>query len=471
MYKLRPRQEEAVDKVINFIENSNSNHGIFVYPTGFGKSLIISNVASKFPNKYFINITTSKELLKQNYDKYTSYGFTANLCSASLKQNEVGKVTFATIGTLIKHINFFKDKDVVILQDECQESSMVGSQIDRFLKNLSTYRLVGVTATPFRLSSGMDGSSLKMMNRDKKCFYKSIQDIVQIGEIVSQNYWSPLVYKIVNVDESSLILNSTGADFTDDSIMKFKEDNDILDKVVEEVDELLKEGRKSILISVPFIQDALDLEELLEDCRAVYSGMDSKDRDNIINDFKSLNLKVVVQVRILSVGFDHPQLDAIIMAKPTNSLTFYYQFLGRGCRVYPSKKDCKIVDLSGNFKKFGKIETISIENSSLTKGWAVFNGDMLLSNFPLNTTQRPTKQSLLQKAKFDENVKTKVIKFEDVDYKFHFGKYKDKKVSEVIKLNKSYLTWLLDQKGFNWFGENGKKLRQSIQLQLGVPIT
>lgn len=67
------------------------NHGIFVYPTSFGKSLVIANIASKYPEKHFINVTNSKELLKQNYEKYTSYGFEANICSASLEKLVLGR--------------------------------------------------------------------------------------------------------------------------------------------------------------------------------------------------------------------------------------------------------------------------------------------------------------------------------------------------------------------------------------------
>lgn len=463
-YTLRPRQKVAVDKIDNFITNSKKNHGIFVYPTSFGKSLVIANIASKYPEKYFINVTNSKELLKQNYEKYTSYGFEANICSASLGEVGVGKVTFATIGTVVKFVDFFKDKDVIILDDECQEGSASGSQLHSFVKQLKNYKLVGVTATPFRLSQGMEGTSLKMMNRDRKCIYKSIEDVVQITEVVEQNYWSKLIYDVKNVDEDNLKLNTSGTEFTDESVQKFKEANDINNRLIEEIQDLISKGRKSILVSVPFISDAQEISSKLDVCKAVYSGMDTKARDKIINDFKSLKLKVVVQCRILSVGFDHPELDAIIMAKPTNSLTFYYQYLGRGVRIHPDKKDCVVVDFSGNFRRFGKIETLTIENSDLTKGWAVFNEDMLLSNYPLNTNNRPTKKSLLAKLKREQD---KASLNED-DALFYFGKYKDKKVSDVMKENKSYLTWLLDQKDFNWYGENGRKLKQSIQKQLGV---
>jgi DNA repair protein RadD len=469
-YILRPKQQEVVNKIEDYITNSKKNHAVFVMPTSFGKSIVVANIASKFPNKYFINITTSKELLKQNYDKYTSYGFEAEICSASLNSKNVGKVTFGTISTIIKQIDYYKDKELVILFDECHLHSSTESQLNLFLKKVKNYKLVGITATPFRLSQGMEGTSLKMLNRDKKCLYKSIEDVIQIKEMVDNNYWSPLVYENKVVDETELKLNQSGTEYTDESIKKFKEVNDINNKVIEEVKSLIKSGRKSILISVPFIVDAQDIASKLDDCEAVYSGMNDKDRDRIIDDFKSLKLKVVIQCSILSVGFDHPELDALIMARPTNSLTFYYQIIGRLVRIHPNKKDGLIVDLSGNYNRFGRIEELTIENNELTKGWSVFSGDTLLSNYPLNTNNRPTRQSLLQKLNWEKNIKDKTLDVKEIDIVFYFGKYKNKKVSEVMKENKSYLTWLLDQKDFNWFGENGKKLKQSIQRHLGVFI-
>ena len=460
-YKLRPRQEIAVDNMITFI-NSNKDKGVFVYPTSFGKSIIIANVADKFPKSYFINVTSSKELVKQNFEKFTSYGLKADICSASLNSNDVGKITFATIGTLVKHANYLKDKSVILLHDECHLSSKSGSILDEFTKKLNNVKLIGTTATPFRLSASMSGTMLKMMNKDRDCIYKTIEDIVQIKDVVDDGYWSKLIYEDVQVDESSLQLNGSGTEYTDTSIKKFNEDNDIINLTITQVNRLIEQGRKSILVSVPFIEDATKIASLLGTCEAVYSGMDSKDRDRIINDFKELKLKVVVQVSILSVGFDHPQLDAVIMSKPTNSLTFFYQILGRLVRIHPSKKDGLVVDLSGNYRKFGRIEDLSIEKQTYTRGWACFSGDNLLTNFPLNTLNRPTRKSLIYKEKYKakQDLAKPVI--------FTFGKYKDKTVDAVYKENKSYLTWILDQKDFNWFGESGKNLKKAIEIKLGV---
>ena len=135
MFKPFPRQQEAIDKQVEFLKGKK-NYGIFVYPVAFGKSVVIANVAQKFPDKYFINICPNKELTDQNARKYMSYGFEASICSASLGKDEIGKVTFATIGTLKKHLKFFKDKEVVFLVDECQNHSLRGSNLHKFIESI-----------------------------------------------------------------------------------------------------------------------------------------------------------------------------------------------------------------------------------------------------------------------------------------------------------------------------------------------
>lgn len=465
--KPRERQSEAINKMVKFVNSKTTKKGLFVYPTSFGKSVVIANVASKFPDKYFINVTSSKELLKQNYQKFADYGYEAEICSASLGSKNVGKITFATIGTLIKQTEFFKEKEVVLLVDEAHVASKKKSQLGKFLEVVKNCKLIGTTATPLRLKQGMSGTELKMMNRDRDCIFSSIEDVVQISEVVEQNYWSKLIYDIKDVDEAKLQLNQSGTDYTDKSLKEFSEANSLPLRCIQEANQLISEGRKSILIFVPFIEDALEIERNLDVCRAVYSGMDSRDRDDIVNDFKSLKLKVVSQINILSYGFDHPELDAIIFARPTNSITIWYQGLGRGVRINNSKKDCKIIDLSGNFNKFGQIESINFENHKAFGGWAAFSGDKLLTNYPLGMENTPTRQSLLgrfeQKQTFENKKEVEV----------YFGKFKGRTVTEVLreKDGRQYLAWIVEPKTqFNFFGEKGQELKDEIYRQLRLPI-
>jgi len=468
IYTPRPRQQEAIDKMVSFVNSKTTKHGLFVYPTSFGKSVVIANVASKFPDKYFINVTTSKELLKQNYEKFTSYGYEASLCSASLNSKNVGKITFATVGTLVKQIEFFKDKDVVILSDEAHNGSKKGSQLHTFITKIKKCKLLGTTATPLRLKPGMSGTELKMMNRDRDCFFTSIEDVVQIQD-VKDEYWSKLDYVIEDTDESSLKLNGSGTEFTDESLKKYSQENHLTDMCITAAEKLITEGRKSILIFVPFIDDALDIERKMSGCEAVYSGMDTSVRDSVVSRFKSLKLKVVVQVNILAIGFDHPELDGVIFARPTNSITVWYQGLGRGVRIHDNKKDCKVIDLSGNYNKFGKVEDINFQNEKAFGGWAAFSGDRLLTNYPLGMTNVPTKQSLREAY---ERSLTKEVR---IDPEIYFGKYKDKKLSEVMKDKdgKSYLAWIVEPKtNFNFWGEKGAILKNAIyqHLKLTLPL-
>lgn len=472
MYKPFPRQQEAIDKMVSFINSKTSRKGIFVYPVAFGKSIVIANVASQFPDKYFINICPNKELTQQNYDKYCSYGYEASICSASLGKNEIGKVMFATIGTLKKHLNFFKDKEVVILNDECQNSSLKGSQLDKFIKGIKKCKVVGTTGTPVRLDSGMNGSELKMMNRMRKCFYTSIEDIVQIHEIIKDKRWSKLIYEVEDVDERFLELNTQGTEYTVESLKKFSEDNDLIGKAEESVDRLLKEGRKSVLVYMPFIEDAERLKARIKGTEVLHSKINNKKRTQIIDDFKSGKLKVLINCLILVEGFDYPELSSIVMARPTNSINQYYQAIGRITRIHPNKKDGKIIDISGNFNKFGKVEDLVFENVPYY-GWGLFNGNgELLTNYPLKAKVRPTRESLMKRGKTEATRKE-----QKKNPEITWGMWRGRKFWDIVRDPKDsrrfrgWAAWMYDEykKGrWKFRGENGNDIRVAMENYLKV---
>jgi DNA repair protein RadD len=303
-----------------------------------------------------------------------SYGFEASICSASLGKDEIGKVTFATIGTLKKHLKFFKDKEVVFLVDECQNHSLRGSNLHKFIESIPKATTIGTTATPTRLKPSMGGTMLRMMNRYRDCFYKSIEDVVQIHEVVAEKRWSKLLYEVENIDDTHLRLNTSGTDYTVESLKLFSEKNDLISKAAAATEKLLEEGRKSVLVYMPFIEDAERLQQKLKGSEVLHSKVSRKDRDRMVEDFKNGKIKVLINCLILVEGFDYPQLSSIVMCRPTNSINQYYQALGRGTRIHPEKEDCKIVDISGNFNKFGRIEDITFENHKWCGGWAAFSG-------------------------------------------------------------------------------------------------
>ena len=464
MYKPYPIQQKEIDKITDFVKGKSKKKGVFVMPVGGGKSLIIANVAMNFPEKYFINIAPNKELVQQNYETYKSYGFDASVCSASLGSNEVSQVTFATIGTLKKHYDFFKDKDVVLIQDEADSNSLKKSELDKFFKKLNKCKLMGVTATPMRLNNTKGGSKLSMMNRQRDCMYTSIESVVQVKDVIKNNMWSKVFYEVEDVDEEKLELNTTGSDYTLKSLEAFSEANDIKQKCIEAVYRLREEGRESCIVYVTTIKEAEFVASKIDNAEVLHSKLKKKKRDEVVNGLKTGKIKTVVNVGILIKGFNYPGLSSIVIARPTNSYTLFYQAVGRLVRKTENKKDGKVVDISGNYNKFGAIEDLEIIKEDWCGGWAAFSGERLLTNYALGSSIVPTKESL------KEHYKNKNQNF-DTNPKMPFGKHKGYRLSAVKQKDEKYLAWMTDEKtGFKYYGEKGLELKKAIYHMLKLPF-
>lgn len=435
-FTLRPYQQQAVDACIDFIQNSTAKNGLVVAPTAAGKSLIVANVARALGEKVLC-LQPSKELLEQNYAKYVSYGEEASLFSASVGVKEIGSVTFATPRSVFNSLEEFKEAGVnYIIVDECHLQTKVNSQMHRVIKALRPRKVIGLTATPIFLTSYMGQSVLRMMNRTAKSFFRKIIHITQIQDLVEKRFWSPLVYENRFVDDSMLVLNSNGSDYTSNSLLRMYEENNTKANIISEVERLVDEGRKSILAFVPSIEAAEELAELVPNSASVNSKTPKRQRNKIIEGFKDGSIRVVFNVLVLSVGFDHPELDAIIHARATNSMAIYYQTLGRGVRIAPNKKDCKIIDLAGNSLKFGKIEELNFEDIE-GYGWGMFAKERLVTGIPMSEGLYTDKEFLRYK---------KQSKRSDFNLMFGFGKYKGEPVEQVWYKDKNYVMWVTSDK-------------------------
>jgi DNA repair protein RadD len=472
MFVLREYQEKGVDACKRVLTSKTPIKRVVVAPTGAGKSLYIG-FAAKSVDYPLIVLQPSKELLKQNYKKYVDLGGEASIYCVSAKEfqknnvpytniddvpvpcQEIGKVTYATIGSIMKDWKKFKDLKVRgIIIDECHINTQNDSQIKKFVKKLKIKNLLGLTATPIYLQNTVNGSTLKLMTRVRTKLFTDIEHVTQIQELVKNKFWSPLVYRVFEENGNILRPNSSGSDFTEKSQKEFFEMNNLDVKVVNVVKKLREQGiRKSILIFAPSIEDAEALKRKIPKSSVVHSKMSPSDREDVINKFRNLEIDVVINVNILSVGFDHPQLDTIITTRPTMSMGIYYQQIGRGVRIHPDKKSCAIIDFSGNYHRFGRIENLNFEFIE-GYGWGMFNGDELISDVPIALTHKPTKDSL----GLDRDKNGYV--------KFTFGKYKGKSVFEVGKKDKQYLDWLFSNLDFKDKGEEGLLLKKDIKNYL-----
>ena len=170
-FKLRPYQEEASKKAVEFFLDKKKNwNALEVLPTASGKSLILADIAARLKDKVLV-FSPTKEILEQNYKKYCSYGFdNASIYSASFKSKEISDVTFATIGSVKGHPELFTDFKYILI-DEVHLVKPESGMYKEFLDKLKS-KVIGLTATPFRLYSYQNyGSILKFLTRFSRSLF------------------------------------------------------------------------------------------------------------------------------------------------------------------------------------------------------------------------------------------------------------------------------------------------------------
>lgn len=363
MFELRPYQIESVTHAIDFFNNSSKRGGLIVLPTGSGKSLVIASIAKQL-NDTVLVFQPSKEILEQNYKKYLSYGEKASIYSASFNSKNIGEVTFATIGSVKSNPDYFKHIKYIIV-DECHFVNAKSGMYKDFFKIVGD-KILGLTATPYRLNTdGFGGSMLKFITRTRPRVFERLIYYVQNSYLFDQGYLAKLEYfQIKGFDSSKLRLNTTGADYTDKSVQNHFKQINFSEILYKTVSRLIEIGRKNILVFTRFTDEARHLVSQFNGLAEIVTAeTPPKDRDKVINDFKNGKIRIVANVGILTTGFDFPELETVVLARPTRSLALYYQMIGRGIRIHPNKETAYIIDLCENYKRFGKVEDLTIDKT------------------------------------------------------------------------------------------------------------
>lgn len=385
-YQLRDYQQQASDAAVRFFTDpTRRRNSIMVLPTGAGKSLVIADIAARLEGHTLV-FQPSKEILEQNYAKLCSYGILdCAVYSASAGQKEVARITFATIGSVKNHPELFRHFRNVII-DECHLVNPKAGMYKEFLATLHG-KVLGLTATPYRLSSSRDfGCMLKFITRTRPAVFTDVIYQVQVGTLLDMGYLSRVDYfpmSPVGWNELNLKVNTTGADYTERSVVKEYERVDFYGFLVHIVRRLMapKSGirRKGILVFTRFLKEAKQLTWSIPGAAIVSGDTPKAERERILEAFKRGEIPVVANVGVLTTGFDYPELDTVVMARPTMSLALYYQIVGRCIRPHPGKESAWFVDLCGNIRRFGEVKDLRLVDGGNGK-WAVYSNNRQLTN-------------------------------------------------------------------------------------------
>lgn len=454
-YILRDYQEKCVLAGIKTIEEGKKE--VIIAPTAAGKALIISTIASRLPNKRGLVVQPNFELLVQGLEKINSLGIYPSVYSASAGKKETeGNLIYATPKSLT--FETFKDLNIqYVIVDECDFATQPGTEFVELLKKLKIKSCLGLTATPIYLNQTVEGAVAKLMTKVKGSFFKDVCCVVQIQELVERGFWSDLKYYNVydTAADSVLKLNDSGSEYTEESTQAFFDKFSLIERVSKFISRL-PEGEDA-LIFVPSIGNAEELQKLVPNSVCVHSKVSKKDREERVNGFKSGKYSVAITPLALTVGFDKPNLKNIVDCTPTNSIRLYMQKYGRGVRISEGKEFCRIIDYSGNFGRFGDVRNITVDYIE-NYGWGVFNGEILLSDTPLKSNIKTTKDYLIKHGKPNHNYI--FGKDNEGDAKLDFGKHKGKTVKYLYQRQRHYLKWLAESDFFF----KDKELERQIKM-------
>ncbi|MGP9801824.1 DEAD/DEAH box helicase [Rheinheimera sp. NSM] len=358
--QLRDYQQQAVDAAIAHFKQS-SQSAVIVLPTGAGKSLVLAELARLAKGRVLI-LTHVKELVAQNAEKVSLLDQPGSIFAAGLKQKDSSaKTVIASVQSAARNLQQFDQPFSLVIIDECHRVSLSpGSQyqllFDQLRRHNPAVKILGLTATPYRLGTGWIYQSHyhgRVGSVEHASFARCIFEL-PLRPLVNKGYLAkPLLLDGLAAQyDFSTLQPANGLDYNEQQV------DSILNKmgratklIVGQLCQLVV-NKQGVLIFAATVRHAKEVLSLLEahgQSAALLTATTSNTaRDQLITAFKARQLKFLVNVSVLTTGFDAPHVDLIAILRPTASVSLFQQMVGRGLRSSPGKSHCLIIDYAAN---------------------------------------------------------------------------------------------------------------------------
>ncbi len=367
MTELRHYQNSSIDALFAFWEQTPGNP-LLVLPTGTGKSVVLSEVCRTvlgWAGTRVLVVTHVQELVEQNYLELIRMWpqAPAGINSAGLGRRDFKTdITFCSIQSVWRHAERFQKIDIVIV-DEAHliprdGNTMYQSFLRDLLKINPYMKVVGLTATPFRLDSGR-------LDQGEGALFDGIAYDYPIRDAIAEKFLAPLVTKATSTLLDVSGVKMQGGDFKAGELEAAVDKAELNVRIVEETIARAG-GRRSWLFFCAGVEHSFHIRELLIErgvsCEVIHAGTPKEDRRRWIADFKAGRLTALAAMNVLTTGFNAPAVDLIAMIRPTKSPGLYIQMAGRGTRTAPGKADCLVLDFAGNILRHGPIDDIRVKD-------------------------------------------------------------------------------------------------------------
>jgi DNA repair protein RadD len=363
---LRDYQREAIDAINKYL-NEKDGQCLCVVPTGGGKALIIAafmkELLEQYPDCRIAMLSHRKELLSQNYQELINLWpeAPATLYSAGLgSKNITGQILIAGIQSIHRHAARVQACHLVLIDEAHLLSFNQSSMYRKFLSELNDIncgcmKVVGFTATPFRMSDGL-------LYEGEDRIFTDICYNVPILDLINRGFLAPVVPLRAHTQLDTTGVGTRNGEFIPSQLQAAADKEEITRAAVAEI---VHHGasRKSWVAFCTGVAHAEHVRDEIRrydiSCEMVTGDTEPVERDRIIRDFKSGKIRCLTNVEVLTTGFNAPCIDLIAMLCPTKSPAKYVQVMGRGTRTAPGKTDCLVLDFSGTTSRFGPIDMVN----------------------------------------------------------------------------------------------------------------
>jgi len=371
MLELRPYQQEAVEAIYRHLRERD-DHPCVVIPTGGGKTPVMATVCrdavARWKGRVLI-LAHVKALLEQTKDKLgvvaPEMWMRTGVYSAGLKTRDTEHpIIIAGIQSVYKRACEFDSFDLIVI-DEAHMippdgEGMYRTFLEEARKVNPNLRVIGLTATPFRMKSGMICAQENVLNH--VCYE------IGVKELIVQGYLCPLITKASREKIDTSGLHVRAGEFVASEVETLMDTHERVESACHEIVELTH-NRRAVLIFASGVNHGQHIAEVLHDTfgasvGAVFGETPDDERDRVLLDFKSGNLKYLVNVNVLTMGFDAPNIDCVAMVRPTYSPGLYYQMVGRGFRLNEGKENCLVLDFGKNVLRHGPVDAIRITDGN-----------------------------------------------------------------------------------------------------------
>ena len=361
---LREYQQRTIDQLYAWFKAGGRGNPCLVLPTGSGKSHIVAalckDALQNWPETRVLMLTHVKELIEQNAEKMRQHwpGAPMGIYSASIGRKELGEpITFAGIQSVRSKARELGHIDLVII-DEChlvnhKDEGGYRRLLDDLMAINPIMRVVGLTATPYRLGHGLI--------TDKPALFDALIEPISIEELIFKGYLSTLRSKVTKAKLDVTGVHKRGGEFIESELQAAVDTDDKNQAVVQEVMALAGD-RKAWLFFCAGVKHAEHIAEALRQhgvaAECVTGDTPKKEREQILADFKAGKLKALTNANVLTTGFDYPDIDLVVMLRPTMSASLYVQMAGRGMRVKSHTDHCLVLDFAGVVATHGPITNV-----------------------------------------------------------------------------------------------------------------